>query len=62
MPTISKKIKGTAYNEETSILAFRHNNCRVIIKPDEITIKDINNKEEAHEIMEYLKNIIAGVN
>jgi ArsR family metal-binding transcriptional regulator len=58
MPIWAKAIKTAAYNKEMPILAFRYKNWRVIINPEEITIKDIANEAEAQEVMNYLKGIL----
>jgi hypothetical protein len=41
------------------ILAFRYGNkWRIIITPEEITIKDLETEAEAREVMDYLKRIL----
>jgi ArsR family metal-binding transcriptional regulator len=54
----AKAIPTAAYNKAMPILAFRYKDWRVIINPEEITIKDLANEANAREVMEYLKNII----
>ncbi len=54
----AKAIKTAAYNKEMPILAFRYNNWRVIINPEEITVKDLANESDAIEVINYLKAIL----
>ena len=58
MSVWAKAIPTAAYNKEMPILAFRYKDWRVIINPEEITIKDIATEAEAREVMEYLKGIL----
>ena len=58
IPIWAKAIKTAAYNKEMPILSFRHKNWRVIIKPEEIMIKDLATEADAEEVMIYLKGIL----
>jgi hypothetical protein len=59
LPIWAKAITTAAYNKEMPILAFRYSNkWRVIITPEEITIKDLATEAEAREVMDYLKSIL----
>ena len=58
IPIWAKAIKSAAYNKEMPILAFRYKNWRVIISPEEITIKDLEKEADATEVINYLKSII----
>jgi ArsR family metal-binding transcriptional regulator len=59
IPVWDKAIPTAAYNKEMPILAFRYDNkFRVIINPEEITIKDLATEAEAREVMDYLKGIL----
>ena len=58
MPIWAKAIESAAYSKELPILAFRYKNWRVIIYPEEITIKDLETEADAQEVMNYLKDIL----
>ena len=58
IPVWAKAIKTAAYNPQMPILAFRYKNLRVIINPEEITIKDLATEAEAREVMNYLKGLL----
>ena len=58
LPVWAKAIPTAAYNKEMPILAFRYKNLRVIINPEEITVKDLATEAEAQEVMDYLKGIL----
>jgi hypothetical protein len=60
MPIINKSINKGAYNADVPVLAFRHNNWRVIIKNREINVKEIEKEEDAVELMNYLENLVEG--
>jgi len=62
MPIWAKAIKTAAYNKAMPILAFRYKNWRVIINPEEITIKDLENEANAQEVISYLNSIIENNN
>jgi hypothetical protein len=59
MPAMAKAIKNGAYNTHVPVLGFRYKELRVIVHNKEIIIKDIENKEQAIEVIDYLKDIIA---
>jgi hypothetical protein len=58
MPIIDRAVDGAAYNADVPILAFRHNNWRVIINSHEIMLKEIEKEEDAVEMMNYLKDLV----
>ncbi|MBN2077301.1 MAG: hypothetical protein JW762_17275 [Dehalococcoidales bacterium] len=57
MPKLSKAIDSCAYNPEVNVLAFRHNNIRVVIEKKRIVINDIENEAEARAIMSWLSTL-----
>ena len=54
MPKLSKVIEACAYNPEVNVLAFRHNNIRVVIERKKIFINDIETESEAKAVMDWL--------
>lgn len=59
MPKLSKAIEACAYNPEVNILAFRHNNIRVVAEKKRIVINDIETDAEAMIIMNWLSSLVA---
>ena len=53
MPKLSRVIEACAYN----VLAFRHNNIRVVVEKKRIFINDIENETEARAIMDWLSTL-----
>ena len=60
MALIAKAIPTCAYSPAIPVAAFRYHNWRVILDKDEITIKDIEKEADAVEVINHLKDIIAG--
>jgi hypothetical protein len=58
MPIINRAVDAGAYNADVPILAFRHNNWRVIINRREIMVKEIEKEGDAVELMNYLKDLV----
>lgn len=57
IPVIAKAIPTAAFAPSIPIVTFRHNNWRVIVNKREINIKDIDKKEDAVEVLEYLEGL-----
>ena len=57
MPKLSRVIEACAYNKEVNVLAFRHNNIRVVVEKKRIFINDIENETEARAIMDWLSTL-----
>jgi hypothetical protein len=58
LPVWAGAIKTAAYNQEMPVLTFRYKDWRVIISPEEITIKDLATEADAREVMTYLKGLL----
>jgi ArsR family metal-binding transcriptional regulator len=58
MPAMARAIKNGAYNTHVPVLGFRYKELRVIVHTKEIMVKDIENKEQALEVIEYINNIV----
>jgi hypothetical protein len=52
MPKLSTLIEVCAYNPEVHVLAFRHDNVRVVVEKKRIVINDIETEAEARTIMD----------
>ena len=59
MPKLSKLIEACAYNPEVHVLAFRHNYNRVVAEKKRIVINDIENENDAPDIMNWLSNLVS---
>lgn len=57
MPKLSRVIEACAYNSEVNVLAFRHNNIRVVVEKKRIVINDIETEVEARGIMDWLSTL-----
>ncbi|MFC1947253.1 hypothetical protein ACFLXY_04950 [Chloroflexota bacterium] len=57
MPKLSRVIEACAYNNEVNVLAFRHNNVRVVVEKKRIFINDIENETEARAVMDWLSTL-----
>lgn len=57
LPTIARAAPDCAYNAEEQIAAFRYKDWRVLVYSKEIIIKDIENKAQAIEVIDFLKDI-----
>ncbi len=57
MPKLSRIIEACAYNPEINIMAFRHNNIRVVVEKHKIVINDIETESEARSIMDWLSSL-----
>lgn len=62
MPIMERAIEGCAYNDKEPVAAFRYKNARVIMHAREIEVKDIENKNQAIEVINFLKGIINNAN
>jgi hypothetical protein len=54
MPKLSKLIEACAYNPDVNVLAFRHNDFRVVVEKKRIVIIDIENENDARAVMDWL--------
>jgi ArsR family metal-binding transcriptional regulator len=59
MPKLSRIIEACAYNPQANILAFRHNNIRIVVEKHKIIINDIETESEARSIMDWLSSLIS---
>ena len=57
MPKLSKLIEACAYNPEVNVLAFRHNDIRVVIEKKRIIINDIETEAEARTMIDWLSGL-----
>jgi hypothetical protein len=55
---MSRVIKGCGYNPKAHVAAFRLWDMGVIVKPDKIIITDVENEAAAHNVMDWIINII----
>ena len=62
MPKLSKLIDACAYNPEVNVLAFRHNDIRVVVENKKIFINDIETEAEARAIIDWLSSLISTMN
>lgn len=58
LPTIASAIKTCAYNANVPVIGFRYKELRVIVHSKEIIVKDIENKAQAIEVIDFLKDTI----
>ena len=54
MPKLSRTIEACAYNPDVNVLAFRHNNIRVVVERKKVFINDIETEAEAKAVMDWL--------
>ena len=59
MPKLSKLIEACAYNPEVNVLAFRHNDIRVVIEKKRIIINDIEAETEARAMIDWLSSLVS---
>ena len=57
MPKLSKLIEACAYNSEVNVMAFRHNNVRIVAEKKRIVINDIETEAEARAVMNWLSTL-----
>ena len=60
MPWLSRLIKACAYNTETSVMAFRYKNFRMVVEKKRIVINDIENETDARMVMDWLAGLLNG--
>jgi len=54
---LSKLIEACAYNPEVNVMAFRHNNVRIVAEKKRIVINDIETEVEVRAIMDWLSTL-----
>ena len=59
MPKLSRAIEACAYNPEVHVLAFRHNDIRVVVEKKKIFINDIETETEARATMNWLSTLVS---
>ena len=59
MPKLSKAIEACAYNPDVNVLAFRHNNIRIVVERKKVFINDIETEAEAKAVMDWLSTLIS---
>lgn len=57
MPKLSKLIEACAYNPEVNVLAFRHNDIRIVAEKKRIIINDIETEAEARAMIDWLSSL-----
>jgi hypothetical protein len=59
MPKLSKTIEACAYNPEVNVIAFKHNNSRIVVEKKRIIINDIETESEARAVMGWLSTLVS---
>ena len=57
MLKLSNLIEACAYNPEVNVLAFRHNDIRVVVENKKIFINDIETEAEARAMIDWLSGL-----
>lgn len=61
VPLIGKSVSGCAYNPDSNIAGFQHDNKRIVIGQNRMNIYGTDDKETIEEVIEWIISMIDGV-